>query len=291
MGDGYIGPVMLEIDRIDVRPASTIRAARDEEAIESYVENFDRLPPLKVIADADDRHWLVDGYHRHCSALRLGKTLVACLIKRGTFIDAFGEAARVNDEHGVRVTNADKRHRVKMALKLPEMLDKPQGVIGALCGVSQQYVSKLDNRPVHNNGELGGKPLRRVGKDGKMYPATRPKRRKAEAPVEPTPDPGPAPEPPPARPRRKKADVIPEPEPEPGLFSEPPLAPPRVVERFRAVNEFDAVANAIHLAYSQWPEEHRGDFAMMLGMLAARLCSENDVTFENVNIREVNRGA
>lgn len=178
--DGYSAPVWLEIDRIDTRPASEIRASVNEEAIEAYAENLGKLPPLKVIRDEKDHHWLEDGYHRYRAAEHLGRAKVKCRIRKGAYLDAFAAAAKANDSHGVRVTKADKRHRVETALHLPNLEEWSQNRIADLCGVSKQLVSKIVAEATVHNGQLKSnteQPTKKVGKDGKRR-SSRSKKRK-----------------------------------------------------------------------------------------------------------------
>lgn len=141
----YSGPVWLDISQIDseLRPASLMRASIVDEAIEEYAENLADMPPIRVTADENDVHWLDDGSYRVRASLKAGKTQVACLVRPGTYLDAFEAACRANSTHGVRITNADKRRRVEAAISIPEHASKSNREIAKICGVSSTTVDRI----------------------------------------------------------------------------------------------------------------------------------------------------
>ena len=302
--EGYSGPIMIEVDRIDQRPASEVRAASDGARIEIYRECLDDLPPILVVADADDRHWCADGFHRLQGYRLTGKTKVPCLVKGGTYIDAYKDACHANDAHGIPTTNADKRRRVELALTHPVMSKWSQRAIAEACGVSNQTVARLDMREQLSQSDSS---IKTIGKDGKAR-AT------------------------PKRPRNdpftcsdcgeefssevwhcnqcdqhfgKDVHSCPncvhssEPAADPGVIVEPEAA-----EAKRAINEafkskeaapipafdravaFLEVQAYLHDKMEQWPTEHRRSFAFKLKTLADQLCRDLDVV-----IKEVGHGA
>lgn len=140
--DGYSDPVWIETDRIDTRPACEMRAGVVDETIERYAESFDSLPPVLLIADLKDKHWTADGSYRIAAAKKLGKKKIKCLVKSGTYLDAFREASKANDEHGQPATNADKRARVERALQLPELKAWSNRKIAEFCFVHPSTIDK-----------------------------------------------------------------------------------------------------------------------------------------------------
>lgn len=143
--EGFKGPISFEINRIDRRPASEVRANRiDKDAVDRYAdpEVFEKLPAVVLIADKDDKHWLAAGDHRVAAAIQQKMKYVQAYIKRGDYIEAFGIAAKDNDEHGVPATTADKQHRVKLALKHPEMSTWTNARVAEHCGVSEATVQR-----------------------------------------------------------------------------------------------------------------------------------------------------
>jgi hypothetical protein len=158
---------LAEIDR-ELRPASLMRVQLSEEAVETYAENLDSLPPVCLVYDRESRtHWLADGCHTIHAARNRGRAEIRAVVRQGGYFDAFHDACRANDSHGVRVTNADKRRRVEEALKHEEMKGKSARHIADLCGVSPDTVCRI--KPDAQVSDSDTSTV--VGKDGKTYPA------------------------------------------------------------------------------------------------------------------------
>jgi hypothetical protein len=82
--------------------------------------------------------------------------------------DALWFALGANRENGQRMTSADKKHAILMALTTwPE---KSQRAIAEQIGCSDVYISQVKKTHVQSTSHL---PDRVLGKDGKSYPATR----------------------------------------------------------------------------------------------------------------------
>jgi hypothetical protein len=194
----------ISINTIDkeLRPASEMRARLNDEALKDYAEIFDALPPVKLVYDPIAKmHWVQDGYHRLSVATELGKTEVKAEITTGDYLDCWKLASKENGSHGVRLTNADKRARVERALRHGVMSRMSHRQVAEMCGVSSKFVDNMsreiteqpscpdsqmqtactsdDNSQVRTVRTSDGK---RVGKDGKLYPATQPSQ-KAPMPV------------------------------------------------------------------------------------------------------------
>jgi hypothetical protein len=196
-----VGVSIGEIDK-DLRPASEMRAELSQEAIESYSENIQSMPPVKLVYDRiAGTHWVRDGAHTISAALSLGMSEVKAVVEQGDYLDAWKLAARENTTHGQRITNADKRARVERALRHPMMTNMSHRQIAELCGVSDPFVGSIAQKvPVQNQvltistcdgispqvstvDTSGGEfpqvqsvstcEAKRVGKDGKLYPAKR----------------------------------------------------------------------------------------------------------------------
>lgn len=163
---GFSKAVPFEINRIDPAPASKVRETADHDAVKRYVDCLDDLPPLLLIADESDKHWLADGKHRLDAFIQSDRTSVPCRVMKGTYQDAYRIACHANDIHGVLTTNADKRHRAEIAIK--EFGGHSNRMIADICGVSDELVRKV--RPDVQVPTVGTST--RTGKDGKSYPAT-----------------------------------------------------------------------------------------------------------------------
>jgi hypothetical protein len=117
----------------------------DTEAIARYAKDMKRgdiFPPVVVFYDGEV-NWLGDGSHRIYAALATGQTDIDADVRPGTRDDALRYALTANDTHGVRPTNADKRHGVEMALDCEEWAGLSNRQIADLCGVSEGLVRRV----------------------------------------------------------------------------------------------------------------------------------------------------
>lgn len=176
-----VGVDLAEIDP-DLRPASQMRVRLDDEAVERYAETFEDLPPVKLIYDAaHKKHWLADGCHTIHAARHLGRIEIRAEVRPGSRLDAFKEAAHANQTHGVRVTNADKRHRVEEAVRDEEMKGWSNRRIAEACGVHHQIVGNLRPDPgdVDDSSTSNGTSPTRTDTKGRRQPATKPRKPKS----------------------------------------------------------------------------------------------------------------
>jgi hypothetical protein len=157
--------VTVPLDQIDdgLQPARQMRLELDEEAIEHYVENLPQLPPVKLMwDDTEERYWVVDGAHTLSAAAKLGNPEVRAIVTNGGYLEAFAAAAKCNGQHGVRVTNADKRHRVEVALAHAGLKKWSNRRLSDLCGVDDKTVGRLRSA---STAEIVQLPT--VGRDGR----------------------------------------------------------------------------------------------------------------------------
>ena len=119
-----------------------------------------------VFHDGTDAY-LADGFHRCLAAQRLGRTEIAADVQAGTRVDALWWALGANRTNGQRLTAADKRHAILLALAAWPELSANQ--IAEQIGCSQRYVSSVRDQ-VRSTSNL---PSTVTGKDGKTYPARR----------------------------------------------------------------------------------------------------------------------
>jgi len=128
------------------------RAALSEETVSDYKEAMDagraEFPPVVVFKDnLRKRLYLADGFHRVEAMLRRGDKRVKADVRAGTYADALKFALGANANHGLRRTNADKRHAVEMAWAHRRELwprednaDPSASVLADACGVSVRMV-------------------------------------------------------------------------------------------------------------------------------------------------------
>jgi len=175
---------VLRIDG-DTQP----RAVIDPAVVAEYAEALEagaEFPPAEVVCDGAT-HWLVDGFHRFYAHRKLGRKQIRAVVTTGMLEDARWQSLGANKTHGLRRNNADKVKAVRKALKLhPELGDR---VIAGHVGVSHTMVARhraaapSGGNGCHLAGDTSGAPKKhapkRVGRDGKRYPARAPARRRA----------------------------------------------------------------------------------------------------------------
>jgi len=139
----------LKIDDLNTRNLQT-RAALDEDTVQDYadaMERGDRFPAVTVFADGAE-YYLADGFHRVEALRRIGKRAVVAELREGDFKAALLYALKANSTHGLRRTNADKRHALEMAWNAREELFGGEPSINLLaetCGVSFSTVQRFRN--------------------------------------------------------------------------------------------------------------------------------------------------
>ncbi len=143
-------PLAIELLRLDGDTQSRVNI--NEDVVEDYAatisENDKRwpFPPVDVFYDETD-YFVGDGFHRVHAGLRANRGSVPCIIHKGTARDAriFGMTA--NDQHGLRMTRADKRACVNWLLDQPGKMTQKE--IAEKAGVSPRLVQVVvaDRKP------------------------------------------------------------------------------------------------------------------------------------------------
>jgi len=138
-----------------------------EEAIERYREVYakdgaDALPPLVVFKDGSGAPIVADGCHRLEAAKRAGLKWLFFIVKKGDRRDAVLFAATgANHEHGLPLTNADKRHAVATLLRDADWVKWSDREIARRCRVSPNLVGDV------RGSVAGAQSTKRKGKDGR----------------------------------------------------------------------------------------------------------------------------
>ena len=163
----------LQIDLLVTDADTQSRIAISGETVDQYAELISEagkdwpLPPLDVFHDGS-RYMVADGFHRVMGATKAKRASVPCKIHKGTATDAriFGMTA--NDQHGLRMTQADKRACVEWLLdNQPKMTQK---TVSVSAGVTERTVRRIvaerkGNRTMSYSGEDG-----RTDSDGTTPP-------------------------------------------------------------------------------------------------------------------------
>ena len=139
--------VMIRLTSIRIDGGTQSRADADDGVMAEYAEAYlrgDPMPPIYIVDDGQDK-WLVDGFHRRGGAIRAGLELIDCIIVKGTLEEARWMALAANKTHGLRRTNGDKRHAVRMALE--QRPDLSNRAIAEHVGVDEGLVRKVKLPP------------------------------------------------------------------------------------------------------------------------------------------------
>jgi len=166
---------------IEVDVETQARVGINDETIAEYVaiirEAQERgeappFPPVDLFFDGS-QYFIGDGWHR---IFAWQQTTIACIpayVHDGGAREALLFALGANDEHGLRRTNDDKRRAVSIMLDDSEWSGWTQGKIAEACKVTQPLVSKMvKERQVTTVMTSDAAPLaKKIGRDGKKYPA------------------------------------------------------------------------------------------------------------------------
>lgn len=139
-----MGLLRLKIEDLNTRNLQT-RAALNEDTVQDYadaMERGDRFPAVTVFTDGAE-YYLADGFHRVEALRRIGKRAVVAELQEGDFKAALLYALKANSTHGLRRTNADKRHALEMAWNARMELfggEPSDALLADVCGVTRLTV-------------------------------------------------------------------------------------------------------------------------------------------------------
>src|SRR4051812_43212873 len=88
----------LPLDELVLDPNLNLRDRLDDFTVERYAEAWQRMPPVTVF-EVEGQWLLADGFHRHASAVMLGRKTIPAEILPGAFSDALDFVAGVNLFH------------------------------------------------------------------------------------------------------------------------------------------------------------------------------------------------
>ncbi len=173
-------PRFIPIAELADEPTLQVRIAIDPEVVEYYAECMQTLEEMKKFPAAEvffdgEKKYLADGHHRRDAAIRAGHDVLWAVVKEGSRADALWTAIQRNAKQGCNLKPKDRKRSILLALQ--QLPDKSTSQIAEIVGCKQQYVSKIkvqaESDPEFRDSLLG-KPDRKVmGRDGKLYPATR----------------------------------------------------------------------------------------------------------------------
>lgn len=137
---------LIPISSLTRDPAMQMRVSGlDSAVVADYAEAMERgdmFPPVTIFSDSES-FWLVDGFHRTAAAIRLGWETLQADVREGSRRDALIFSTGVNDKHGVRRTQADKRRSVMTLLQDPDFATKSDREVGKACAVDHKTVGSI----------------------------------------------------------------------------------------------------------------------------------------------------
>ena len=158
----------IKLSEIVTDAGTQVRAGLNEATVTDYAEAFAegaKFPPVIVFHDGS-QYIAADGFHRIHAALRSGATQIECDVRKGSKLDALKFALGCNAHHGLRRTNADKRHAVEIAVK--EFCKLADLVLADMCCVNRELVGEV--RKAHlldsSRSSIPPVPQTRIGRDG-----------------------------------------------------------------------------------------------------------------------------
>lgn len=174
-GDRSKSTVRIPLAQIEIGAGTQARTRIDNALAEEYAEAMQDgafFPPVIVFSDGKNSY-LADGFHRVEAARRCGFLDIDAIEEQGTARDALWYALGANKAHGLRMSRADVRRAVELALR--EFPSRSKREIARQIGCGDQLVgevrAKLESNCVIHAVE------KTVGADGKL----RPSRRKAKS--------------------------------------------------------------------------------------------------------------
>ncbi len=162
----------LGLSEIVVDAGTQVRSGLNESTVADYAEALAEgaeFPPVIVFHDGQ-RYVAADGFHRIQAVIRIGWAQIECDVRQGGRTEALKFALGCNAHHGLRRTNADKRHAVAIALReFPRLSDR---ALAEMCLVGNDLVGEIRRAQLSVSDSCSVQT--RVGLDGKVrrLPAT-----------------------------------------------------------------------------------------------------------------------
>lgn len=135
----------IKLSDIVIDAGTQQRVTINNDVVSEYAEAMrcgTKFPPITVFFNGTT-YYLVDGYHRRNATADAGIDDILADVIDGTKREAVLYSLGVNNSHGVRLTNADKRKAVLTMLEDDEWLHWTDTQISKHCKVTQPFVSKI----------------------------------------------------------------------------------------------------------------------------------------------------
>jgi protein gp37/uncharacterized ParB-like nuclease family protein len=150
----------IPLNYIQMLPEVQPRTKLSDEKIEEYAKTMEEsaeFPPVVVFRETGNVYVLADGFHRvraaRKAAKKTGLQTITCIVKPGSVRDAQLFAVHANAEHGLPLTQAEKRMAVEKLLRDDVWKKWSNNKIGKWCGVSGMTVGRIKGEmgPHYNN--------------------------------------------------------------------------------------------------------------------------------------------
>lgn len=169
----------IQLSKLRIDGGTQPRVKIDTEVVVEYADRIaagDDFPAVEVFYDGVD-YWLAEGFHRYHAHVKAGKKTISCNVRKGTVREAILFSCGANSAHGLRRSTKDKQRAIETLLNDDEWSKYGDRKIADICCVSDKTVGAVRERLRCGNSAPEKK---RIGADGKSYPATQPKRVVAE---------------------------------------------------------------------------------------------------------------
>jgi len=135
----------INLKAIRIDGGTQARISINNELVAEYAQAMKDgvvFPQIEVYFDGAD-HWLVDGFHRLHAMLACGKASATVTVFNGTLREAVYHSLAVNNDHGLRKSNEDKRKSVQTMLDDAEWVQISDHKIAKHCGCSHMLVGRM----------------------------------------------------------------------------------------------------------------------------------------------------
>ena len=135
----------VKIADISIDHDTQQRVEISPQVIAEYAEAMrcgSKFPPITLFSDGVN-HYLADGFHRFFAMRACEFADVPAEVHDGTVRDARWYSFAANGQHGLRLTNADKRKSVAAMLSDTEWRTLTDAAIAKQCHVSRRFVGQM----------------------------------------------------------------------------------------------------------------------------------------------------
>jgi hypothetical protein len=135
----------VKLSDIDISGGTQQREKINNEIVSEYAEAMRcgaKFPPVRLFFDGVT-YWLADGFHRFHARKEADIPDIDAMIVSGSVREAQLYSTGANNDHGIRLTNADKRKSVMVMLSDKEWSGWSDNSIAKHCKVTHPYVGKL----------------------------------------------------------------------------------------------------------------------------------------------------